>query len=86
MEKGLHDYKVPSSRSISNIQTVSNIFLIEFYKILYKIKPYGTIQPNDTSACRLLKSANLSNHLKELNKATMPKLQHDLSKINSRKC
>ena len=55
-------------------------FLNEFDKWLYKTKSYGTVKSDNILAYRLLKSANLSNNHKELIKATIPELKHDLMK------
>ena len=71
-------FKRPSGMSIQS-------FLNEFEKRLVKTKSYGSVMSEDVLACRLLKSANLSNHHEQLIKATLPQLQSDLMKDQLKK-
>ena len=56
-------FKRPSDMSIQS-------FLNEFEKKLFKTKSYGSVTSEDVLAYWLLKSANLSNHQKQLIKDT----------------
>ena len=60
-------------------------FLNELEERLFKTKSYGSVTSEDVLAYRLLKSANLSNHHKQLIKATLPELQYDLMKDQLKK-
>ena len=71
-------FKRPSTMSIQ-------AFLNESDKELFKTKLFGTEMSDDILAYRLLKAANLSNHHKELIKATIPDLKYDLMKDQLKK-
>ena len=84
--KGLNCYKTEAFETFRRPSNMSiQAFVNEFVKRLFKTKPYGTVQSNDTLVHTLLKSANLSNHQEELIKATIPELQYDLMKGQLRK-
>ena len=75
--ESLMTFKRPSAVSIQ-------AFLNEFDKCLFKTKTFGTTMSGDILACQLLKSGNLSTH-EELTKATIPDLQYNIMKDQSKK-
>ena len=60
-------------------------FIIEFERLLSKVKSNGTSMSEDILAYRLLKSANVSQHHEELARATVIKLEYGEMKTQLKK-
>ena len=55
-------------------------YIIEFERLYHKIKNYGMDLPDDVLAYKILSNANISEHYKQLVRATLSELKYNTMK------